>query len=205
VVDALRQAGHDAVHVRERGLVRADDPAIFACAVQENRIVVSADTDFGTLLALRGYTVRFPTAPSAAYTELVSEIEPLRKVLDSRDDVRLCYVFGSVATRRARRTSDVDVAVLFAGAPTPATLDRLTEDLEDAAGRAVDLVDLATASPLLAHQIVKTGSCLVCRDRAERSAFETRTILRYLDTAHLRKIQHGYLRERARAHHDSRA
>src|SRR5262245_5453800 len=122
-----------------------------------------------------------------------------------RRDVRCAYVFGSVARGRARPRSDVDVAVLFEGASTARALDHLTEDLEDAAGRAVDLVDLATASPLLAHQIVKTGSCLVCRDRAERSAFETRTILRYLDTAHLRKIQHGYLRERAHAHHDSRA
>jgi predicted nucleotidyltransferase len=119
--------------------------------------------------------------------------------------VRLCYLFGSVAGRRARRTSDVDVAVMFAGQPAPAVLDRLTEDLEDATGRSVDLVDLATASPLLAHQVVSTGSCVLCRDRAERSAFETRAILRYLDTAHLRNIQHRYLRERARARHDGRA
>ena len=152
-----------------------------------------------------GPVARFPTAPCAAYIALVTEIEALRKVLDPRDDVRLCYVFGSVARRRARRTSDVDVAVLFAGEPAPATLDRLTEDLEEATGRSVDLVDLATASPLLTHQIVSTGSCAVYRDRAERSAFETRAILRYLDTAHLRNIQHTYLRKRARAHHDGRA
>jgi predicted nucleotidyltransferase len=135
----------------------------------------------------------------------VTEVEALQSILDRRDDVRLCYVFGSVANRRARKTSDVDVAVLFAGEPAPAALDRLAEDLEDATGRAVDLVDLARASPLLAHQIVSTGSCLVCRDRSERAAFETRTILRYLDTAHLRSIQHSYLRARARAHHDGRA
>jgi predicted nucleotidyltransferase len=126
-------------------------------------------------------------------------MEAIRRVLEARDDVRLAYVFGSVAGGRERPSSDVDVAVLFAGKPAPATLDRLTEDLEDAAGRTVDLVDLAKAPPLLAHQVVSRGSCIVCRRDPERAAFETRTILRYLDTAHLRKIQHEYLRKRAGA------
>ena len=134
-----------------------------------------------------------------AYTARVRETDAIRRLLVARDDVRLAYVFGSVAGGRARPTSDVDVAVLFAGAPAPATLDRLTEDLEDAAGRRVDLVDLAKAPPLLAHQVVSKGSCIVCRQPSERAAYETRAILRYLDTAHLRKIQHEYLRKRAGA------
>jgi len=129
----------------------------------------------------------------------VHELDGIRQLLDAREDVRLAYVFGSVALGRARPASDIDVAILFAGEPPPASLDRLAEDLEEAAGRSVDLVDLAKAPPLLAHQIVSTGSCLVCRQPQERAAFETRTIMRHLDTAHLRRIQHAYLRERTRA------
>jgi predicted nuclease of predicted toxin-antitoxin system len=49
----LEQAGHDAIHVRSIGLQHADDHVIFERAALEHRIVVSADADFGTLLAMR--------------------------------------------------------------------------------------------------------------------------------------------------------
>jgi len=53
IARGLELEGHDAIHVRDLGLADADDVAIFDRAAIEGRIVVSADTDFGTLLALR--------------------------------------------------------------------------------------------------------------------------------------------------------
>jgi predicted nuclease of predicted toxin-antitoxin system len=53
MAEGLRRAGHDAIHVRDYRLQESEDEVIFDRAAREERIIVSADTDFGTLLALR--------------------------------------------------------------------------------------------------------------------------------------------------------
>ena len=54
VAEVLVENGHDAIHVRDIGLERADDPVVMARAEAEGRVVVSADTDFGAILARSG-------------------------------------------------------------------------------------------------------------------------------------------------------
>jgi predicted nuclease of predicted toxin-antitoxin system len=51
VARRLADAGHDTAHVRDHGLQAADDHQILDRARQDERVLVSADTDFGALLA----------------------------------------------------------------------------------------------------------------------------------------------------------
>jgi predicted nuclease of predicted toxin-antitoxin system len=56
IANALRDAGYDAVHVRDCGMRTAEDEIIFELAEREDRVIVSLDTDFATLLAQRQQT-----------------------------------------------------------------------------------------------------------------------------------------------------
>jgi len=49
----LQTYGYDAIHVRDINMQTSSDEEIFEHAQKEKRIIVSADTDFGTILALR--------------------------------------------------------------------------------------------------------------------------------------------------------
>jgi predicted nuclease of predicted toxin-antitoxin system len=54
LADALKAAGHDAVHLRDLGMQAATDRVVLEHARADERILVSADTDFGGLLARSG-------------------------------------------------------------------------------------------------------------------------------------------------------
>ena len=76
IVRTLRSAGHDVVAISEtaRG---ATDEVVIALAVEDNRILVTEDTDFGQLVYARGHQssgvilIRFPGSTRASLSELV--------------------------------------------------------------------------------------------------------------------------------------
>src|SRR5260370_1098571 len=87
----LTQAGHDALHVRTVELQRTEDILIFERAAAQDRIIVSADTDFGALLAAR--TVQKPSViqfrgpgsrrPDALARAILSNLPQLTETLES--------------------------------------------------------------------------------------------------------------------------
>jgi predicted nuclease of predicted toxin-antitoxin system len=53
VAEGLRLAGHDAIHVRDIAAPSAPDELVLDLAASEGRVLVSADTDFAEILAVR--------------------------------------------------------------------------------------------------------------------------------------------------------
>jgi predicted nuclease of predicted toxin-antitoxin system len=71
IVTQLQDAGHDAVHVSSVGLTDTADDVIFAWASREDRVVVTADADFGEMLAVVG-----AVAPSVVQLRSADHLTP---------------------------------------------------------------------------------------------------------------------------------
>ena len=83
--------------------------------------------------------------------------EQVTAALANYPDIRLAFVFGSVARGNAGRDSDVDVAIQATQPMDAEKKLQLIGDLAAATGRPVDLVDLHTVGEPLLGQILKHG------------------------------------------------
>jgi uncharacterized protein len=82
--------------------------------------------------------------------------EILRAALKEYPFIRLCLVFGSMASGKATPESDLDIGVAAEEALAPETRLEILEALSAAAGRAVDLIDLtAEMGPVLKQALTK--------------------------------------------------
>ncbi|PSQ96768.1 MAG: DNA polymerase III subunit beta [Bacteroidetes bacterium SW_9_63_38] len=90
-----------------------------------------------------------------------SVITPL---LRRREGLEAAWLFGSVAEEEAKESSDLDVAVLGAEPLTAAAKMELIDELAQATGRPVDLIDLQTTHGPIVGRILGDGTRLFCDD-----------------------------------------
>ena len=92
-------------------------------------------------------------------------VAALRGALLAGSEVRSAWLFGSFASGRSRRDSDVDVGVWMESDCTFVGLADLSAHLQRATGLPVDLIILNRATPLLALDAVN-GVPILTRDEA---------------------------------------
>lgn len=106
-----------------------------------------------------------------------------------------------MATGKAGKNSDVDIAILF-----QASLSKferfdlrllIGNDLEQSIRREVDVVDMEAAPLFLQHKVRKTGRLIVEKDHAYRVAFDVRSRQAYFDLAPALELRNRKLIERA--------
>ncbi len=96
--------------------------------------------------------------------------------------------------------SDIDVAIYTKDPLSSEDRIKLLSELMEPLGTdRMDLVDLRTAPPSLAYEVVASGQTLCVRDMDAQNQFERQALLHYFDTQHLRDVQNQYLRDHLQA------
>jgi uncharacterized protein len=127
---------------------------------------------------------------------LASALHLVENALDRVGGLDALWVYGSQATGKTTPSSDVDLAVLFTRRPSPEALVCARAEIEGILGRAVDLLDLEQASPILAMQALRHGKLVVDREPRHRVRFMTYLPGRYEDVMDLRRPLERLLRAR---------
>jgi len=121
-------------------------------------------------------------------------IDRLRERAASLPELKLAVLFGSTARGEARPRSDVDLGVLLE-TYTPDLRFKVEAELGRAAGRAVDVILLDDAPPLLRFEIARDGVLLFQREDHLWTDFKARAMVDWWDWAPTyRKILAGVTR-----------
>ncbi len=115
-------------------------------------------------------------------------LDKIKSHLMTYEEVWTVYLFGSIVKKHARKSSDLDLAVLFReGLDTFHRFElklHLTNELEELVQAPVDLADLRSADDYFIHQIMKNKVLLLDKNTSARVNFEVNHRKRYFDQMH---------------------
>ncbi len=118
--------------------------------------------------------------------DLTKCLPKLETYFASQPSAALAYVFGSQVRGKAGPLSDLDVAVLLVGDPTPAEctdrrLDFIGDLMRLLQTNDVDVVVLNVAPLALRYAVIRGGRLVFARRRQEAIEFQVQTMSRYFD------------------------
>ena len=125
-------------------------------------------------------------------------ITRLKSYYKKKPEIIAVYLFGSQATDKTGRSSDVDIGILLD------TIDRATEiekrnqymvDLANILRKEIHPVILNSASEELMRQIFAKGKCILVKDQKKLSLFKMTMFARIADFGYYRRqMQSGLTR-----------
>jgi len=122
--------------------------------------------------------------------KVIISIEEIRNRLSplfADEGLRLILLFGSVATGKVNKKSDIDLAFLF---DKPIEMLALTNRvIRLLRTDNIDVIDLRRASPLLKYSAVRHGKPLYEREPGMFNEFYSLAFRMYVDTKKLRDAQ----------------
>jgi len=93
--------------------------------------------------------------------QVTADVTALKLILEQEQDITIAILFGSMATGKYSRNSDIDLAVKKERPLSSSSKIHLIEKVTQATGRAVDLIDLSIVGEPLLGQIIKHGKRLL--------------------------------------------
>ena len=111
--------------------------------------------------------------------------EKIRKYFSDKPEIAAVYLYGSFAKGRARKDSDIDLAVLvndkggFSGFDIPQT--RYTYDLQKITHKEVEVQNLDAVSVDFAKRVISEGKILLGLESKKRIEFEEKVLREFFD------------------------
>ena len=128
-----------------------------------------------------------PVSMSAVVSRLLDRknVENMKEriaiALKKRQEIAVCYLFGSMA--RSGKGADVDVGILLKAGAVPDTRyeGKVAVELESAGVRGADVRILNNASLRFLSQVMRYGTIVFSNDENARVEFESLTMKRFMD------------------------
>jgi hypothetical protein len=124
----------------------------------------------------------------------MEDLERIRECLKKHDEVELAYLFGSSASGRTGKLSDVDVGIYLSEDLNRLELmGELTSLLKT---DEIDLVIMNRASVSLNYEIIKCNRPIYVKNRGKKVEVEHEILSKYLDRRYHDKLYYEIFRRR---------